>query len=389
MAGALGLASDENVIKVGSLDGKTDRVLFHASSPVAYDSGYLLFLANKNLMARQFDAEKLEFSGDPVTIAEDAEYEPMYSNAVFSASGSGVLLYMTGNADDAQLEMLDASGKSIGKLGEPGRLGDPRLSPGAKTVAFDLIDPNTGKEDIWTQDLSSGNRTRITRDPRAAQAPTWLRSGAAIVFQSIRVSNKPAIFVMPSNGMGIEQKVWEPAYWGWPDDVTPDSKTLVVEEAAEGGKIRLVLVPLEPHGQTTPLFETPGVNMAGARVSADGRWIAYESDESGKREIYVSSFPRPAGRLQVSFEGGWFPKWRGDGKELYYLDMRRQLVAVELKMTNASVEVVRRRPLFQFERITHGYDVFPDGKRFLCTIPTNDTAGSLSLALNWTADLKK
>jgi len=390
MAGALGLASDENVIKVGSLDGKTDRTLFHASSPVEYDSGYLLFVVNKNLMARPFNPATFDFSGDPMTVVEDAMYEPMYSNAAFSASGTGALLYIAGNAsNDLQLEVLDASGKSAGKLGEPGRMLDMRISPNGKIVAFSLVDPNTGKSDIWTQDLSSGNRTRITRDPRAAGGPTWSRNGSALFYQSIRVQNTPSLFMMPSNGMGAEQKVWEPVRAGWPEDVTPDSKTLIVDDGSDDGKTRVALVPLDQHGPSTPLFETPGANVFDARLSADGRWIAYESDESGKREVYVSGFPKPAGRLQVSSGGGRQPKWRGDGKELYYVGVGTQLVAVELKTSNGSVEVVRRRPLFQFQRLTSGYDVFPDGKRFLIPVPTSDIPVPLSLVLNWTADLKK
>jgi len=392
MAGALGLASDENLIKIGSLDGKTDRVLFHASSPVAYDSGYLLFVANKTLMARPFDPGNLDFSGDPVTIAEDALYEPMYSNAVFSASGAGVLLYMTGNAaNDMQLEVLDASGKSLGKLGEPGRIFNPRISPDANTVAFSLIDPNTGKADIWTQDLSSGNLTRITRDPRASANPVWSRNGSSIFYGSIRVSNKPAIFMMPSSGMGTEQKVWDPdpGNTGWPDDVTPDSQALVLDERSPDGKTRVALLALEPHAQTTPIFQTPGANVFDARLSSDGHWIAYESDESGKREVYVSSFPSPTGRLQVSSAGGRIPEWRKDGKELYYRDVAGYLIAVELETRNNRMQVVRRRPLFRIQKLTNGYDVFPDGKRFLNTIPTNDIPAPLSLVLNWTADLKK
>jgi Tol biopolymer transport system component len=143
------------------------------------------------------------------------------------------------------LEVLDPSGRSLGKLGEPGRILDLRISPDAKSVAFSLVDPNTGKVDIWTQDLSTGNRTRITRDPRAANAPTWSPDSTALFYQSTRVQNKPSIVVLPTNGMGVEQKVWEPVREGWPDDVTKDSKALVVEDRAEDGITRVSLVPLD------------------------------------------------------------------------------------------------------------------------------------------------
>lgn len=390
LAGASGSASDENVLKIGSLDGKTDRVLLHASSPVAYDSGYLLFVVNNTLMARPFDPKKLDFVGDPLIVSEDVLYEPIYSNAVFSASGTGVLLYQTGNAsNDLQLEVLDAGGKSLGTLGEPGRIFDPRISPDGKSVAFSLPDHNTGRADIWVQDFLTGNRTRITTDSRASGAPAWSHSSSAIFYCSNRVSNRPITYRMPRNGMGVEQEVWKPDHWGWPDDVTPDSKALVVDERLEDGRTRISLVSLEQHPQITSLLETPDANVFNARLSADARWIAYQSDETGKREVYVSSFPKPAGRLQVSSSGGRAPKWRGDGKELYFVDPTGHVIAAQLKSASGSLEVIGRRTLFQFKRLTANYDVFPDGKRFLWAVPTNDSPTPFSVVLNWTADLNR
>ena len=236
----------------------------------------------------------------------------MYSNGVFSASEAGALFtwrkrfkrYATGSAR-RQRQVRGQAGRTGSNL-------YPRISPDGKIVAFSLIDPNTGKADIWTQDVSSGNRTRITRDPRAERR-SHLVSQQLRYFLPIKSrENKPTIFMMPSNGMGVEQKVWEPVHGGWPDDVTPDSKTLVVDERSEMAELELPYVPLEQHAQTTPLFETPGANVFNARLSADGHWIAYESDESGKREVYVSAFPKPAGRLQVSSAGGRRPAlaWR-------------------------------------------------------------------------------
>ncbi|HET9305325.1 MAG TPA: protein kinase [Candidatus Sulfotelmatobacter sp.] len=389
MAGALGLASDENVLKLGSLDGKTDRILLHGSSPIAYDSGYLLFVVNKNLVARAFDAEKLEFAGDPVTVVEDVLYDLMYSNASFSASGTGILVYQTGNASaDRKLEVLDTTGRALGTLGEAGHIFDPRSSPDGKRIAFSLSDPNTGKADVWIQEVSTGNRTRITSDARASVGPIWSHDGKAVVYYSMRIQNKPSIYEMPSNGMGVEQKIWEPTRWGWPDDFTPESSTLVVEESLEQGKSRISLLPLGKQDQPNALLEAPGV-LCCARLSADGHWIAYVSDESGRREVYLSSFPKPAGRLQVSSTGGRLPSWRGDGKELYYLDGDSHLIAAELKTSNGSVEVIRHRTLFQFKRLTTGYDAFPDGEKFLWAAPTSDVPVPLSLVLNWTADLKK
>jgi eukaryotic-like serine/threonine-protein kinase len=398
MADITFLASDENVFKVGSLDGKTDRILFHASSPVAYDSGYLLFMINDKLMARRFDPDKMELLSDPVVVAEDVEHDPLSSNGVFSASGTGALLYEAGNASNQRkMEMLDARGSLVGTLGDPGRILDLRVSPDGKRVAYVLVDENTGKSDIWVHEIATGNRIRITRDPRLGRGPSWSHDGTRIAYTSGRVPGKPVTYSMPASGMGEEQELWAlqgSRGWGWISDWTPDSRALVGEEYTETGKTRISMALIDGKGQTVPLLETAGANVYAGRLSADGRWIAYMSDESGKPQVYVSGFPVPGGRLQVSSNGGRSPLWRGDGRQLYYFVPETNAVNVvtaELNVINGTVEVTRRHSLFQLKPLAPegSWDVFPDGKRFLITVPKNDTPVPLSLVLNWTADLKK
>ncbi len=414
LASAIGTASDENVFFAGSLDGKVDRILFHATSPMAYDSGYLLYIVNKTLMARPFEAAKLEFSGDPVPVADGVQFDGYYSNGVFSVSGNGVLLYQTGNASsERKLELVDASGKTVGRLGDPvpspgaqvspggkpvvpavldANSGGARISPDGKRVAYTLLDANGGKSDIWIHDIVSGNRNRLTIDQVRSQFPVWSHDGAKIAYGSTR-SGKPVIYVKSVNGMGLEQKIWEPAFSGTANDWTLDSKTLIVQDRSQAGaKARLLMVRADGKGESTTLLEVLGANVVSARLSADNRWIAYQSDESGKYEVYVSAFPKPAGRLQISLAGGRLPTWRRDGKELYYLDPDGKVIAAELKENNGSLQVAAIRALFPIKATTAGdsYDVFPDGKKFLTnTITTEETPEPLSLVLNWAAELKK
>jgi Tol biopolymer transport system component len=142
------------------------------------------------------------------------------------------------------------------------------------------------------------------------------------------------------NGMGLEQKLLEPAFSGTANDWTLDSKTLIVQDRAQaGGKARLLMVRADGKGESTTLLEVPGANVVSARLSADNRWIAYQSDESGKYEVYVSAFPKPVGGLQISLAGGRLPTWRTDGKELYYLDPDGKVTAVALKESNGSLQV--------------------------------------------------
>jgi Tol biopolymer transport system component len=195
------------------------------------------------------------------------------------------------------------------------------------------------------------------------------------------------------NGMGLEQKLLEPAFSGTANDWTLDSKTLIVQDRAQaGGKARLLMVRADGKGESTTLLEVPGANVVSARLSADNRWIAYQSDESGKYEVYVSAFPKPVGGLQISLAGGRLPTWRTDGKELYYLDPDGKVTAVALKESNGSLQVAAIRALFPINATSGGdsYDVFPDGKKFLTnTVTTEETPGPLSLVLNWTAELKR
>ncbi|HYA47991.1 MAG TPA: protein kinase, partial [archaeon] len=393
MASALGSASDDNVFAVGSLDGKSNRILFHATSPMAYDSGYLLYVVDRTLMARPFDAARLEFSGDAVPVAEGVQFDSIFSNGVFSTSGSGVLLYQTGNsASERKLDVLDTTGKTLTHLGETVPSFAARVSPDGKRVAFSLIDVRTGRADIWVHDIASGNRTRITTDPVRSQFPVWSRDGSRIAYQSTR-TGKMVIYAKPSNGMGVEEKLWEPAVAGFPQDWTPDSKNVIVRDRNPAtGKDRLVLVPADGKGEPSTLLEVPGATVHGARLSTDGRWMAYQCDESGKYEVYVSPFPKPVERLQISLAGGRMPAWRSDGKELYYLDPNGNVTAAELKESNGILQVTARRGLFaiQATNANDSYDAFPDGKKFLeNTIITAETPAPLSLVQNWAAELKK
>jgi serine/threonine protein kinase len=393
MSSAFGSFNEDNVFYLGSLDGKVNRILFHGSSNIAYASGYLLYVVDKNLMARPFDPTKLDFTGDAVSVAEGVQYDTLFSEAVFSVSSNGVLSYQTGNASSARtMTLFDGTGKQAGSLSDPAPYYGPQFSPDGKRLAYHLIDPRTGKADIWIQDVASGSRTRLTVDAVRSLWPVWSRNGAEVAYVSTR-SGKPVIYVKGANGMALEQKIWEPAIAARATDWTPDSKALILQERASTMKWRLALFPLGAKGAPEPLVEVPGANVTAARLSPDGRWIAYESDESGKDEIYVSPFPKPDGRLQISVAGGIEPRWRRDGRELFYFAPDGKLMAAALSEKNGLLDAVSVRALYQTKAVpgtNDSYDVTPDGSRFLVNIiATEETPTPLSLVENWTAELKK
>ncbi len=398
MTSPVGSFNEENVFSLGSLDRKVSRILFHGSSNIAYANGYLLYVVDKALMARPLDPVKLNFTGDAVPIADGLQYDTLFSESVFSASNNGMLVYQTGNASSARtLILVDVNGKQIARLGEGTRtLFFPQFSPDGKRLAYHVIDPQTGKADIWIEDLASGSRIRLTVDPLRSVHPVWSHDGTQIAYISVR-SGKPAVYVKPANGMAAEQKIWEPELGVGVNDWTSDSKTLILQQRSPvTKKWRLVLFRLDGTGGPKPLIESQDANLTSAQLSPNGHWLAYQSDDSGKDEVYVSPFPNGAAeRLQISVAGGLQPRWGKDGKQLFYLADDGKLMAALLKESQGVLQVVSLRLQFQTSAIpipgtNDSYDVAPDGKKFLLNIAaTDETPTPLNLVENWPAQLKK
>ena len=401
MAALLGPVSEDNVFYLGSLDQKESRVLFHGSSPVTYSLGHLLYLAGNVLMARSFDLAKLDFTAEPVPLAEGVQFDPLFSNGVFSVSENGILLYQQGKGFVAHsLALVDRNGKRLGILGES-TPGSPRFSPDGKSVTCDVISPTSGRIDLWLVELGSGNRTRLASDPfsLAFHAAVWSPDGTRLAFVSAKTGTR-AVYIKAVNQMAAEQERWEARDDSFvaTGDWTPDGKFLILtERPVRIGEDRISLLPVAGKDAAEPLLEVKGANVDSGQVSPDGRWIAYRSDESGRNEIYISSFPKPTGKLQVSIAGGLNPRWKHDGRELYYLAPDKMLMAVELRETGGSLQVAFLRPMFEMFQAMfltgagmNQYDVTRDGSRFVIdSVITDESSAPLNLVQNWTAELKK
>ena len=363
--------------------------------------GHVLYLADNVLMARPFDPVKLDFTGEAVPIAEGVQFDPIFSNGIFSVSEDGAFLYQQGKGSSAHsLLLFDRTGKQLRNLGESAPNSTPRFSPDANSLVFGLITPNTGKIDLWMLDIRSGNRTRMSSDPLnlVAHSPVWSPDGTRLAYSSLKTGNR-TIFIRAVNQIAPEEERWEAkddAYVG-AENWTPDGKFLVLTERPIRTGARVALLPVAGKDGAVPLLEVKGANVDQGQVSPDGRWIAYRSDESGKSEIYITSFPKPTGRLQVSIAGGATPRWRHDGKELYYLAPDRKLMAVGLKETGGSLQVASTQPLFEMFQTMYvtaagvnQYDLTRDGSRFVVdSVITDETSAPLNLVVNWTAEMKK
>jgi eukaryotic-like serine/threonine-protein kinase len=382
-------------VYAASLDSKEEAFLARASSSMAYAApGYLLFFRERNLLAQPFDAQSLRTTGDALPIAEDVQYFPQTYSALFSASGNGLLLYQPRSSSAvSQLVWFDRGGKATGAVGAPGDQANPRLSPDGKRVALDVADPQTGNMDVWIYETSGGVGTRLTSDPAIDSDPIWSPDGRRVSFTSLR-RGYPDLLQRNSTGAGSEAEMLQSDREKYACDWSPDGRLVLYRAMDSDSNMELWTLPLA--GDTTPVpFLKPPFGVTQGQFSPDGRWVAYASNESGKWEIYVAPFPGPGGNWKVSSAGGSEPRWRRDGKELFYLAPDAKLMAVDVK-GGTTFEAGSARPLFQTHRREHvastdmfSYDVAPDGQHFLVNTDVGDaTPPSPTIVVNWPAALR-
>jgi len=360
--------------------------------------GYLLFVREGTLLAQRFDADRLETSGEAVPLAEQIGQSSPTSLKLFSVSANGVLAYRSGGALVTQLTWFDRAGKPLGPVGSPGPYGTPRLSPDQNRLVVELMDPQTLSPDLWLFDLVRGSSSRFTFDPANDAFPVWSPDGTRIAFGSVRdgIMN---LYQKLSSGAGEEDPLLQSGEAKYPTDWSPDGRFLLY--TTTGGDVWLL--PLSGDRKPVPFLRTPFFE-GWARFSPDGRWIAYQSNASGRQEVYVQPFREGSGApstgiWQVSTDGGTDPQWRRDGKELFYLAPDRTLMAAEVK-AGATFEAGSPRPLFAGRALAvsfvfavsspSNYAVSADGQRFLVNTPIEDAAPPpIQVMLSWASGLKK
>jgi len=396
-------AAEADVIRVGSLDSTENKMLLRASSNTAYAAGHLLFLREQSLMAQAFDLKNLSFTGDAFPLAEQVHYWADRNKAIFTVSENGVLAYQTGSSfGSSQLIWYDRSGKELEKVGNPGSINSFKLSPDGKNVAVSFVDGKSRNTDIWVYDLARKFETRFTFDPAVDNNPVWSPDGSRIVFNSFR-NGKFNLYQRASSGAGSEEQLLESNLSKYPTDWSLDGRFLLYHTLDPKTIFDLWVLPLSgpAHPKDTsqaggdrkpiPFLQTEFSEITPA-MSPDGRWIAYFSNESGTNQVYVRPFPGPGGKYQVSTASGSRPRWRRDGKELYYLS-NDKLMAAEVSSKGQTFVVAGVQPLFETRPgpgVNNGFDVTADGKRFLVNTINGEVAATpVTLVVNWDVELKK
>jgi eukaryotic-like serine/threonine-protein kinase len=386
-----GRREEVDAIFVGSLDSNEKHFVIAATANATYAApGYLVFCRGKTLLAQRFDLKRFALIGEPATILTDIQQLPQTGRAVFAVSDDGLLVAQTGSQVAlSQLLWFDRKGNELGAIGRPGVYGNVSLAPNGKSVAVNETDPGSLNTDLWIYELQRDSLRRLTFSPGSNVMPIWNPDASRLTFASIRQLYFD-LFIKNSDGAQEEQSLVRDEIDKFPYDWSRDGRYILY--LSGNGSLQYATLP----ELKTSLFLKAPSAVRNAQFSPDGKWVAYASNETGKWEIYVTSFPEARGRWQVSAGGGEQPRWRGDGKELFYLSSDAKMMAASVTI-GTNFDVGRRVELFQTtprQAVSFNdqvvYDVRPDGQRFLVLTQTKQAESApLSVVLNWPAKLNK
>jgi Tol biopolymer transport system component len=380
-------------LRVGSLDSSNDTpLLFRVFSRVLYaNSGHLLFVRDGTLMAQRFDASRLSLTGDMFPVAEGIAFS-VTGNAAFSVSGNRTLVYRTAVAVTSQFLWFDRTGKPLGSAGEAGNYTTAfDLSHDGKQIAVSQIDPATSLSDVWLIDWARGVPQKLTFNvEQSGRDVVWSPNGLQIAHNSFKKDGF-AIVAKNASGVGEEATLLESPNRVGIEDWSKDGRYIAYVLDPGTGATDINVVPLFGDRKAIPITQTR-FNENEPHFSFDGKWLAYDSNESGTWQVYVVSFPALDQRCQVSASGGGQPRWRRDGKELYYLAADGKLMAVNIT-AGLKIDCGQPQELFdtglRMNPAADQYAVAADGQRFLVLKPQEVVPTPLTVVLNWDADIQK
>jgi dipeptidyl aminopeptidase/acylaminoacyl peptidase len=376
-------------VYLGALGSSEVTRLVASDTQAAYvTSGWLLFVRQGTLLAQRFDLSRGMVGGDPITVADSVAFDPITGGGAFSTSETGVIAYRPGRPSMTRLVWFDRLGNALGTLGSPEQSGLSTftLSPDGRRIAAERTVQD--ETDLWL--LDSSRQTRFTHEAggTTARLPVWSRDGARLAFQStgphsVTLSAKSLTVDGDQDVLLRSPEVKVPCDW------SPDGRFLLyyVPEPQTGAD--LWVLPVDTRVPSVFLKTRASENWG--QFSPDGRWVAYQSNETGRYEIYVRPFPPRGGAVPISTAGGVYARWSRDGKELYYVAPDARLMAVRIRETVNAIEAGTPTPLFPTRRVGgglnvisygHQYDVTRDG-RFLVNVEAESSAPPLTLLLNW------
>jgi eukaryotic-like serine/threonine-protein kinase len=365
-----------------SLSGERPRQILEHGSNVQYSEGYLLYLREAVLVAQRFDPKSLKFNGDPAPVAEKLDSWNGGDLAAFTAA-HGTLVFRHASLQKTQPTWVDRTGKELGRFGEPGLYSSPQPSPDGSLVALVRSNPDSGRGDVWIVDT---NRNTVSRSTFADAAHIYYAFSPDA--KQIAVSTLAAgAWIQPASGSGNQEKLKAPEGSAEVMSWSPDGRYLFLRVQNNTTRFDIYYMDLNGDRKPTPFLHSP-TNETAAVLSPNGKWLAYASDESGRVEVYVTAFPSPVRKWQVSSGGGNSPSWSADGKQLYYTSGDKLMSAPIQNVDTFEFGAAAALPVHVNEFATLGPPA--SGERFPALKPlSGGQSQPQEVIFNWTGILKK
>lgn len=374
-------------LHVGSLDGKTDKLLISGVSNTMYASGYIAYLRQTILMIQAFDPGSMELKGEPSAVQENVNFWSARAKGDFSLSQQGRLIYyLTPRDQKDQLVWTDREGRQT-SITDLSAL-SAHISSTGNEIVFDEFDQNRPGWDVWKYDLKRHVKTRFTftKDLTYARFPVWSPDNSRIYYTFSKGSVPSSIMSKASDGSGIEETIMDLEDFVRITDVSPDGRYLLVtRNVQKTGKAQIFFTDLKGERKPIPIL-TSEYNVRQARFSPDGRWIVYLSDESGKNEVYIQLFQEEGAKYQISSSGGSNARWRGN--EIFF-ESDNKMWVVQVAISGKVPTIGNPKQLFNSSEIDI-FDITKDGKNFLAgRSPSGSSIDFISFIENWEYLAKK
>ena len=395
--------TETNAVYLGSLRDGESKLVMRGGANAMLASDHLLYTRENTLLASRFDLNNARLLGEPSIIASEVGYDVSIWRSAFSVSNNGILAFHVGNSGGAiQMQRFDRNGKELGPIGTPDNFGGASISPDGKRVMASITGVET---DLWVYDVARGAKSRITFESGSNLSPVWSPDGRDIIYANLRFAVPDAprkLCRRPSTGGDVEVLLSSPDEV-WPSSWSRDGKYLFFSKGkyVGGTPCDIWVLPLSGEREASPFLNQPFVEE-GAELSPDGAWVAYASERSGRKEVYVApsnlstgdappgGTPKRGGHWQVSIQGGIAPKWSPDGRELFYLANNGKITSVKISTSADGVSVEEATELFSANvpSAVDPFDLSRDGEWFVVLTNVGYSTAPITLVTNWPAIAK-